>query len=232
MVDRLNETPVNVLLLAQDEARSLGDERLGTEHILLGLLSFDNAACCALSGFGVSYDDVRLEIEEVRSKQNALSLDADVVFSERTQRCLELAYMEAFNLKHHRVAPEHLLMAMLRLGNGVAIGILSKMGVSMVDLEVALLYQCSSALAAPQEDVGAELLTQIEVWNRLATIAKQQGYEELAQSAGKHTRMYCDALMELEASSRANVQESTDDKQTKVEGGSPASEAVPSKTED
>lgn len=205
MVERASETTVKILFLAQEEARSLGDARLGTEHILMALLSFDNAACCALAGFGVSYDDVRLEIEEVRSEQNALAVEAEIEFSERAGRCLELAYLESLSLKHAQVGPEHILLAMVRLGQGVAIGILSKLAVSMVDLEVALLYQCSSALAAPQEDVAAELLTQIEVWKRLAAIAVKQGYDDLALSAAKHTRMYRDALMELEATMLATA---------------------------
>jgi len=197
MIDRLGEAPLKVLLIAQEEARSLGDERLGTEHILLALLSFENSACSALNGFGVAYNDVRFEIEDFRA-QNALALDTEIAFTDRAARCLELCFLEAQELKHESVEAEHLLLAILRLGTGVAVGILAKFGVNMVDLEIALLYQCSSALAAPRQDVATELVIQIEVWNRLGNIANKQGYEDLAREATRHKKMYQDALKELQ----------------------------------
>lgn len=199
MTDRLPEIPLKIMMLAQEEARSLGDERAGTEHVLLALLSLDNAACCALNGFNVTYSDVRMELEELRSKQDALGVEAEITLSDRVVECLELSYIEARTLKHERIGAEHLLLAILRLGHGVAIGILSKFGISIADLEIALLYQCSSALAAPQQDVGSELLTQIEVWNRLGGIAREQGYNDLVQEAARHSKMYKEALLELRA---------------------------------
>ena len=202
MTDRVPEVPLKIMMLAQEEARSLGDERAGTEHILLALLSLDSAACCALNGFGINYSDVRVELEELRSKQNALGVEVEINLSDRAVQCLELSFMEAHSLRHERVAPEHLLLAILRLGQGVAIGILSKFGISIADLEIALLYQCSSALAAPQQDVGKELLTQIEVWNRLGGIAREQGYNDLVQEAARHSKMYKEALYELQANHR------------------------------
>ncbi len=200
MTEAHQELPLKILMLAQEEARSLGDGRLGTEHILLALLSIDNAACCALNGFGITYNDVRTELEELRCKQNALAVDADIDMSERALKCLELSYLEASGLKHESVAAEHLLLAILRLGQGVAIGILAKFGVCIADLQIALLYQCSSALAAPQQDVGAELVTQIEVWKQLLAIATECGYRELVTEAERHSKMYREALSELENS--------------------------------
>jgi ATP-dependent Clp protease ATP-binding subunit ClpA len=200
MIDGLGEAPLKIVMLAQEEARSLGAERLGTEHLLLAMLGFDNAAASALQGFGVSYDDVRLEVEDINMGKDALPLDAEIQLSERALRVIELSYLEAQGLKHDRVDAEHLLLAILRLGLGVAVGILAKLGVNMVDLEIALLYQCSSALAAPQQDVAAELGVQIEVWERLFAIARQQGYEELEREASRHKKIYRDALSELQTS--------------------------------
>lgn len=207
MSEDTQEITIQVLMHAEEEARSLGDMRLGTEHILLALLSFDNAVCCALSGFNLSYDDIRIELEDARSKQNALGPEVEIGMTARASKCVELAFLEAQSLKHRNVGPEHLMLAILRIGQGVAVGLLRKFGVRIVDLEIALLYQCSSLLAAPQEDVAAELNTQIEVWSRLALIAQEQGYEELVQKAFKYTRSYRDSLLELEAGKRTEEPE-------------------------
>ena len=198
MIDNLSETPLKIVMLAQEEARSLGDERLGTEHLLLALLGFENAACTALNGFGVSYNYVRLEIEDIRKGKDALPLETEILLTERSVKCIELAFLEARSLGHDRIEAEHMLLAILRVGMGIAVGILAKLGVNMVDLEIALLYECSSAMAAPQPDVDTELKVQIEVWNRLGTIARQQGYEELVRDASRHKKMYEDALAELQ----------------------------------
>jgi ATP-dependent Clp protease ATP-binding subunit ClpA len=215
MIGSLSETPLKVVMLAQEEARSLGDERLGTEHLLLALLGFDNAACSALNGFGVNYNDVRLEVEQVRLGKDALPLECEITLSNRALRCLELSFLEASGLKHDQVEAEHLLLAILRQGLGVAVGILAKMGVNMVDLEIALLYQCSSAMAAPQQDVACELSIQIEVWDRLYTIARREGYDELVKEASRHKKMYTEALKELQA--------------TPPVAETPGSESLPSK---
>lgn len=208
MTEGIEDITVQLLMHAEEEARSLGDSRLGTEHILLALLSFDNAVCCALGSFNIDYDAVRIELEEARSKQNSLGPEVEINLSERAGRCIELSYLEAQGLRHESVGPEHLMLAILRIGQGVAVGVLRKLGVRMVDLEIALLYQCSSILAAPQEDVAAELSTQIEVWNRLGSIARDEGYDELVQKAFKYTRTYRDALLELEAAKRRQASSS------------------------
>lgn len=200
MIEQLGEVPLQIMLLAQEAAQSLGDARIGTEHILLGVLSIDNPAKSALQGFDVTYDLVRAELEEIRSGQNALPFDVELfVLTERAERVLELAYLEAQNYRHEQVGAEHLLLAMVRLGHGVAAGILTKLGCSLLDLEIALLYQCSSIIAAPLEDVQKELLTQIAVWSRLGVIAREQGYEDLAYQSTQHTKMYKEALQELQA---------------------------------
>lgn len=199
MFDRLGETPLRIIMIAQELARSLGDSLIGTEHILLAELSFDSPAKSALNGFDVTYNDVLLELEIIRGSQNALPAEAELTaFTDRATRSLELAFIEAQELRHDSIGAEHLLLGILKLGQGIAIGILAKLGVSLVDLEIALLYQCSSVMAAPRPDVGAELLTQVAVWERLNLIAKQEGYEDLAQESEKHTRMYKAALVEFQ----------------------------------
>ena len=199
MMEQLGETPLQIMLLAQEAAQSLGDTRIGTEHILLGILSFDNPAKSALQGFDVSYEHLRGELEEIRSGQNSLPFDVELfVLTERAERVLELAFLEAKNYQHEQIGAEHLLLGIVRLGHGVAAGILTKLGVSLVDLEIALLYQCSSIIAAPLEDVQKELMTQIAVWSRLGVIAREQGYEDLAYQSTQHTKMYREALQELQ----------------------------------
>ncbi len=205
MTEKIAEVPLKILLIAQEEARRLGDTTAGTEHVLLALSSLENPAASALNGFGITYADVKTELEGLRSQQNALGVEVEIELSERSKQCLELSYLEASTLKHQVVGAEHMLLAIIRLGEGVAIGILSKFGISVADLEIALLYQCSSALAAPLSDVGKELETQIEVWNRLSVIAREQDYQDLVQEAARHTKMYKDALHELKNASDADV---------------------------
>lgn len=200
MIEQLGEVPLQIMLLAQEAAQSLGDSRIGTEHILLGILSFDNLAKSALQGFDVTYEYVRGELEEIRSGQNALPFDLELfVLTERAERVLELAFLEAKNYRHEQIGAEHILLGIARLGHGVAAGILTKLNVSLVDLEIALLYQCSSIIAAPLEDVQNELLTQIAVWTRLGVIAREQGYDDLAYQSTQHTKMYREALQELQS---------------------------------
>lgn len=120
-----------VLKATKDEARALGHDHVGTEHLLLGLTTGDGIAARALGRLGVDHDAVRGHVEEI------LGVGADpgsgrAPFTPRTKKILELAVREAIRLKDDRVRSEHVLLALIREGQGVAAQILvQRMGVDL-----------------------------------------------------------------------------------------------------
>lgn len=120
-----------VLKATKDEARALGHDHVGTEHLLLGLTSGDGIAAHALRRLGVGHDAVRGHVEEIIGAGEGPG-PARAPFTPRTKKILELAVREAIRLKDDRVRSEHLLLALIREGQGVAAQILvQRLGVDL-----------------------------------------------------------------------------------------------------
>ena len=112
-----------VLKAAKDEARALGHKQVGTEHLLLGLTSGDGVAADALRRLAVDHDVVKGYVEEVNGAGDGPG-PGRAPFTPRTKKVLELAVREAIRLKDDRVRTEHLLLALVREGQGLAAQIL------------------------------------------------------------------------------------------------------------
>jgi ATP-dependent Clp protease ATP-binding subunit ClpC len=128
MFERFTDRARNVVVLAQDEARLLNHNYIGTEHILLGLIhEGDGVAAKALDLLGISLAAVRQQVEEIIGRgQQAPS--GHIPFTPRAKKVLELSLREALQLGHNYIGTEHILLGLIREGKGVAAQVLVKLG--------------------------------------------------------------------------------------------------------
>ena len=129
--DRFNDSAKRVLALAQDEAIRFNHNYIGTEHILLGLVREDGLASRLLHEAGVELEKVRKAVGFVIGRGDAPTTPAEITMSPRTKKVIELAIDEARRLNHALVGSEHLLLGLLREGEGIASGVLESLGVSL-----------------------------------------------------------------------------------------------------
>jgi ATP-dependent Clp protease ATP-binding subunit ClpC len=129
--ERFTDRARRVVVLAQQEARMLNHNYIGTEHILLGLIhEGEGVAARALDALGVELDAVRLEIEELIGQGQDVP-SGHIPFTPRAKKVLELSLREALQLGHTYIGTEHLLLGLIREGEGVAAQVLQKMGASL-----------------------------------------------------------------------------------------------------
>jgi hypothetical protein len=130
MFERFNSAAREVMVRGQDEARALGHNYLGTEHQLLGILAAGDKTAELLNGQGVSLDRVRDEVSELIGKGTGPPATGPPPFTPRAKKVIELAFREALQLGHNHVSSEHILLALIREGEGVAAQVLNKLDVS------------------------------------------------------------------------------------------------------
>jgi hypothetical protein len=129
--ERFTDRARTVLVLAQEEARLLNHSFIGTEHILLGLIhEGDGVAAKALRTFGISLEAVREKVEETIVVSGAAPM-APPPFTPRAKKVLELSLREALQLGHHSIGTEHLLLGLVREGEGVAATLLISLGADL-----------------------------------------------------------------------------------------------------
>jgi len=129
--DRFNDRAKRVLALAQDEAIRFNHNYIGTEHLLLGLVSEgEGVAARVLDSLGVELSKVRTAVEFIIGRGEVASSPSEITLSPRTKKVVELAIDEARKLGHSHVGTEHLLLGLLREGEGIASGVLHSLGVS------------------------------------------------------------------------------------------------------
>ncbi|GFN35593.1 ATP-dependent Clp protease ATP-binding subunit [Tepidimicrobium xylanilyticum] len=138
MFGRFTERAQKAILLAQEEAKRLRHNYVGTEHILLGLLAEgEGVAATSLKKMGVTLETAR---NEVIAAIGEGSYNADIMgFTPRTKRIFELSFLEARNLGHSYVGTEHILLGLLEENEGVAVTILNKLGVDVLKLRQEIL---------------------------------------------------------------------------------------------
>ena len=131
MFQQFTDGARKVMMLAHEEARKLGQLYVGTEHILLGLIrEEDGLAAKALAKLEVSYDELVEQVKHVAEKPDEPTPAGHIPFTPRAKRVLEDALLEKMAMGQSYIATEHLLLGILREGNGVALEALSRMGVS------------------------------------------------------------------------------------------------------
>jgi len=129
--DRFNDRAKRVLALAHDEAVRFNHHYIGTEHLLLGLVrEGEGVAARVLDSLGVELSKVRTAVEFIIGRGAVASSPSDITLSPRTKKVVELAIDEARKRGHSHVGTEHLLLGMLREGEGIASGVLESLGVS------------------------------------------------------------------------------------------------------
>jgi len=142
------------VVLAQEEAKRLGSNYIGTEHILLGIISEgENLAAKALATLGVDLAKARAEADFLVGRGGQNVHQDMMVFTPRAKRIIELAFEEARQLNHNYIASEHLLLGLVREGEGTAARILTNLGVESGRLRVTILEHLGTAPA--QETPGA-----------------------------------------------------------------------------
>src|ERR1044071_8792263 len=132
MSNRFTESAQRVILIAQEEAKRLNHDYVGTEHLLLGLIALgEGVAAQVLANLGVDLRRVRTEIEKIVGTGDNVMLLGEIPFTPRAKKVLELAVEEAQNMGHNYVGTEHLLLGLIREEEGVAARVLENLGVRL-----------------------------------------------------------------------------------------------------
>ena len=131
MFERFTDRARRVVVLAQEEARMLNHNYIGTEHILLGLIhEGEGVAAKALESLGISLEAVRAQVEEIIG-QGQQAPSGHIPFTPRAKKVLELSLREALQLGHNYIGTEHILLGLIREGEGVAAQVLVKLGADL-----------------------------------------------------------------------------------------------------
>jgi len=158
MFGRFTDEARRVLDLALDEARARGSNRIGTEHILFGLVQErDGIAAEALDLMGISLDAVRQQIEQITGQGQEAPAPSHQQYTLRAKRALDMSLREALQLGHHHIGTEHILLGLLREGEGPAAQVLIELGadLKLVRQQVLLLLDDTDAEGAGEAESGA-----------------------------------------------------------------------------
>jgi ATP-dependent Clp protease ATP-binding subunit ClpC len=132
MFERFTDRARRVVVQAQDEARTLNHDFIGTEHLLLGLVGEGKgAAVAALESLGISMEAVRQRVEDIVPPGQVEVRTGHIPFTPRAKKVLELSLSEAKLLGHRYIGTEHILLGLLREGEGVAAQVLTALGADL-----------------------------------------------------------------------------------------------------
>jgi len=153
--ERFTDRARRVVVLAQEEARLLSHNYIGTEHILLGLIhEGEGVAAKALESLGISLEAVRSQVEEIIG-QGGSSPSGHIPFTPRAKKVLELSLREALQLGHNYIGTEHILLGLIREGEGVAAQVLVKLGADLSRVRQQVIQLLSGYSGPGQEKAGA-----------------------------------------------------------------------------
>jgi ATP-dependent Clp protease ATP-binding subunit ClpC len=201
MFERFTEKAIKVIMLAQEEARRLGHNFVGTEQILLGLIGEGTGvAAKVLKSMGVNLKDARIEVEKIIGRGSGF-VAVEIPFTPRAKRVLELSLEEARQLGHNYIGTEHLLLGLIREGEGVAARVLENLGVdlSKVRTQVIRMLGETAEVAAgggtpgrtktPTLDEFGSNLTQMASEGKLdPVVGRQKEIERVIQILGRRTK--------------------------------------------
>ncbi|MCM8800972.1 MAG: ATP-dependent Clp protease ATP-binding subunit [Candidatus Omnitrophica bacterium] len=200
MFNRFTERARKVIILAKEEARRFNHDYIGTEHILLGLIrEGEGVAATVLQKMGVSLENIRLEIEKLVQPGPTTQIIGDIPFTPRAKKALELAAEEARALGHNYIGTEHLLLGLLREGEGIASQVLLNLGLdlNMVRNEVMEILgsalpsfgQSSTKTKTPALDAFGRDLTALARENKLdPVINRRNEIERVIQILSRRTK--------------------------------------------
>ena len=151
MFERFTEKAIKVVMLAQEEARRLGHNFVGTEQILLGLIGEGTGISAkVLKSMGVNLKEARVEVEKIIGRGSGF-VAVEIPFTPRAKRVLELSLEEARQLGHNYIGTEHLLLGLLREGEGVAARVLENLGADPAKIRTQVIRMVGESA----ETVGA-----------------------------------------------------------------------------
>jgi ATP-dependent Clp protease ATP-binding subunit ClpC len=154
--DKFTERARKVLSLAQEEAQRFNHNYIGTEHLLLGLVrEGDGVAAKVLSNLGVELNKVRSAVEFIIGRGDRIVL-GDIGLTPRAKKVIELAVDEARRLNHHYIGTEHLLLGLVREGEGIAAGVLESLGVNLEKVRTQTIQVLNQTGGAHGEASGRE----------------------------------------------------------------------------
>ncbi len=200
MFNRFTERARKVIILAKEEARRFNHDYIGTEHILLGLVrEGEGVAATVLQKMGVSLENIRLEIEKLVQPGPTTQIIGDIPFTPRAKKSLELAAEEARSLGHNYIGTEHLLLGLIREGEGVASQVLLNLGLDLNTVRNEIMDLLGSALPGfgqqqpktktPALDAFGRDLTALAKANKLdPVIDRQQEIERVIQILSRRTK--------------------------------------------
>jgi hypothetical protein len=182
MFERFTDRARQVVVLAQEEARMLNHNYIGTEHILLGLIhEGEGVAARSLESLGISLEVVRQQVEEIIGQGQQAPV-GHIPFTPRAKKVLELSLREALQLGHNYIGTEHILLGLICEGEGVAAQVLVKLGADLNRVRqqvIELLHGKGPELAAPaprERTLLSRLQARLDaVETRLAAIEQRVG---------------------------------------------------------
>jgi len=200
MFNRFTERARKVIILAKEEARRFNHDYIGTEHILLGLVrEGEGVAASVLQKVGVSLEKIRLEIEKLVQPGPTTQIIGDIPFTPRAKKALELAAEEARALGHNYIGTEHILLGLIREGEGMASQVLLNLGLDLNTVRNEVMELLGSTLpsfgAAPAKtktpalDAFGRNLTELARENKLdPVIGRQNEIDRVIQILSRRTK--------------------------------------------
>src|SRR6266700_1405909 len=156
MFERFTDRARRVVVLAQEEARMLNHNYIGTEHLLLGLIhEGEGVAAKALESMNISLEAVRSQVEEIIG-QGGSSPSGHIPFTPRAKKVLELSLREALQLGHNYIGTEHILLGLIREGEGVAAQVLQKLGADLNRVRQTVIQLLSGYTGKGEQQPGGE----------------------------------------------------------------------------
>ncbi|VAH47364.1 unnamed protein product [Triticum turgidum subsp. durum] len=188
MFERFTEKAIKVIMLAQEEARRLGHNFVGTEQILLGLIGEGTGiAAKVLKSMGISLKDARVEVEKIIGRGSGF-VAVEIPFTPRAKRVLELSLEEARQLGHNYIGSEHLLLGLLREGEGVAARVLESLGESTEAVGAGVGGGSSGQKMPTLEEYGTNLTKLAEEGKLDPVVGRQDQIERVTQILGRRTK--------------------------------------------
>ncbi|XP_011623416.1 ATP-dependent Clp protease ATP-binding subunit ClpA homolog CD4B, chloroplastic [Amborella trichopoda] len=203
MFERFTEKAIKVIMLAQEEARRLGHNFVGTEQILLGLIGEGTGiAAKVLKSMGINLKDARVEVEKIIGRGSGF-VAVEIPFTPRAKRVLELSLEEARQLGHNYIGSEHLLLGLLREGEGVAARVLENLGADPSNIRtqvIRMVGESTEAVGAgvgggssgnkmpTLEEYGTNLTKLAEEGKLDPVVGRQMQIERVTQILGRRTK--------------------------------------------
>ena len=190
MFERFTEKAIKVIMLAQEEARRLGHNFVGTEQILLGLIGEGTGvAAKVLKSMGVNLKDARVEVEKIIGRGSGF-VAVEIPFTPRAKRVLELSLEEARQLGHNYIGTEHLLLGLIREGEGVAARVLENLGVDLAKVRTQVIRMLGETAEVSAGGGGAKGSTKTPTLDEFGSnLTQLAGEAKLDPVVGRHNEI-------------------------------------------